>query len=783
MKKSCLLIFALSISFASFSQVKYSKVKIYTENLEQIARLGIAVEEGEHKMGEYLITDLSENELACLEKAHIHYEIQLNDVASYYWERNKGKSFQIADYKNPGDYEVPENFEFGSMSGHATYDEITDNLDNMLNLFPNLITEKESIGQTIEGREMWMVKISDNPNLNEAEPEVFYNALTHAREPAGAMSLLFYMYYLLENYNTDPFIQTLVDNTEMYFVTVVNPDGYVYNQTTNPNGGGMWRKNRRDNGDGTYGVDLNRNYGYMWGYDNYGSSPNPGSETYRGTAPFSEPEIDNIRIFCESHEFKTSINYHTYGGRLLYPWDYDYITCPDNDILHAFGEVMIRDNQYNLSQGIYMYAMNGSADDWQYGEQTTKGKMFAYLPELGTNNDGFWCPIDRIIPIAQENMIQNIMLASFAGKYAEVNNLSGTIIPELNNYQVFDIKRYGLTEGLYTVSLIPVSPEIISVGEPKPFPNLELLEQQTDSIAFILDPEVANGTEIIIVLSLFNGDYYVNDTLTKIFGEPVNIFTDNCSNMDNWTSSQWGVTGSSYISPYGSITDSPGGNYSNNQTRTITLNDAIDLDETVYAVLNFWARWEIETGYDYVQLLISTDNGISWSPMQGKYTITGNENQASGEPVYDGFQTEWVKEEINLSDYLGNMILFRFVLNSDYSTVEDGYYFDDFIVTVVMPGTTGTVEPANVAKKIEFSDPIPNPAQNAVQFIFTSLNTVLNASFNIYNAIGQKVFERVLAEDQRTISINVSGWEPGIYYYMMEGTNICTEAKKLVVVH
>ncbi len=121
-----------------------------------------------------------------------------------------------------------------------------------------------------------MVKISDNPNVNETEPEVLYTALHHAREPVGAMQMLFYMYYLLENYDNDPFIQALVDNTEMYFVPVVNPDGYVYNQTTNPNGGGMWRKNRRNNGSaGLYGSDLNRNYGYMWGYDNNGSSPYP----------------------------------------------------------------------------------------------------------------------------------------------------------------------------------------------------------------------------------------------------------------------------------------------------------------------------------------------------------------------------------------------------------------------------------------------------------------------------------------------------------------------------
>ena len=59
-------------------------------------------------------------------------------------------------------------------------------------------------------------------------------------------------------------LRNIVDSTEMYFIPCVNPDGYVYNETTNPNGGGYWRKNRRNNNDGSYGVDLNRNYGYEW---------------------------------------------------------------------------------------------------------------------------------------------------------------------------------------------------------------------------------------------------------------------------------------------------------------------------------------------------------------------------------------------------------------------------------------------------------------------------------------------------------------------------------------
>jgi len=164
-------------------------------------------------------------------------------------------------------------------------------LDEMTNLYPNLISAKYTIGntQTIEGRDVYAIKISDNPGINEDEPEVLYTALIHAREPAAMQQLIWYMWYLLENYGTNDEITYLVDNLEMYFVPVVNPDGYEYNHSTDPNGGGMWRKNKRDNNGGGFseyndGVDLNRNFGYNWGYDDSGSSPDPTSQTYRGTA-------------------------------------------------------------------------------------------------------------------------------------------------------------------------------------------------------------------------------------------------------------------------------------------------------------------------------------------------------------------------------------------------------------------------------------------------------------------------------------------------------------------
>ncbi|MBM3435185.1 MAG: hypothetical protein FJY07_03080 [Bacteroidetes bacterium] len=781
------ILFTLVVSafLISAQTTRYSKVKVFAnENeLTQIAEAGIDVTEGIFKPGVFLISDFSEAELEKISALKLNYEILIEDVVKYYRDRNIGLSTHPDDYKDAGDYEVPENFEFGSMSGHATYDEINAVLDEMVSLFPNLVTSKESLGQTIEGREIWMVKISDNPGVNESEPEVLYTALHHAREPVGAMQMLFYMWYLLENYDNDPFIQTLVNNTEMYFIPVVNPDGYVYNEITNPNGGGMWRKNRRITGEpGCDGVDLNRNYDYMWGLNNSGSSGDPCEETYRGEAAFSEPETAAIRDFCESHEIVNALNYHTYSNLLLYPWGYNADPCPDDAIFNAHATLMTQDNHYTYGPGYTtIYETNGGSDDWMYGEQSTKGKIFAFTPELGGDGDGFWCPIDRIIPISQVNMIQNLLLAAFAGPYATVTDLSPTITNQISGYIDFNITRLGLAEGSYTVSIDPIGSWVVSTGDPVIFTDLEVMETQTASISWALDPSIVNGTQFQFALSVDNGSYILTDTLTKIYGTSVNLFEDDCNSLANWTTTYWGLTSTQYHSAPQSITDSPGGNYPNNANRVVTLTSPIEINNAIYAELNFWARWEIETGYDYAQVLISTNNGTTWTPLAGNYTVTGSEYQAAGEPVYDGFQTSWVKEEINITQYIGNPVKFRFKLKADGNVTEDGFYFDDLAITIVESPNTGINIPG-YQQEIWISDPAPNPAGNRVSFDLNLPAETDNASFIIYNGAGQKVYSIILDKNQSRLSIPVLDFEPGIYYYWLEGDKIRSMAKKLIII-
>ena len=251
------LLFLIFITFNINGQVeKYSRVKIHFDNgktMQQLAALGIEVDHGQHKLGRFFVSEFSSTEIALLQKNKFHIEVLSKDVVTEFLEKNK--NFQnapnrgdIASGCSPGKIiPQPENFKLGSMGGYFTYQEYLNQLDKMVELYPKLISFKSSIGQSIEGKPIYHVKISDHPTTDDKDPEVLYTAVHHAREPGGLSQLLFYMWYLLENYEKDPLVKSVVDNTQMYFVPCVNPDGYLFNQTTNPDGGGMWRKNRKKN--------------------------------------------------------------------------------------------------------------------------------------------------------------------------------------------------------------------------------------------------------------------------------------------------------------------------------------------------------------------------------------------------------------------------------------------------------------------------------------------------------------------------------------------------------
>ena len=782
MKKYLLTFLLTSFLLTGFTQIQiHSRVEIDISevSLKTLGSYGIPADAGyiDRKAGTF-IAELSQNDLQKLADQDVEYQVLIEDMQDFYVSRNQNVSDRdVREAASQSDVPVPDGFNLGSMGGFLTYDEILAELDSMFQQYPELITEIEPVNDmtSIEGRPIYYLKISDNPNADEDEPEVLYTSLTHAREPGGMMTLIFYMYHLLENYEIDDEIKQLVDNTEMYFVPIVNPDGYIYNQENDPNGGGMWRKNRRNNGNGSYGVDLNRNYGYEWGYDNSGSSGNPWDQTYRGEEPFSEPETQIIKDFCESHEFGFALNYHTYSDLLLYTWGYTEEPCEDDELLYAYAEQMTQVNNYTFGPGsTTIYPSNGGSDDWMYGEQETKNKIFSFTPEVGSSSDGFWPASSQIIPHCQENLLMNILTAKFAGHYAMVEETDPPLIQETDGYFHLDVKRYGLEDGTeYTVSVEPISDNITETGEDLVYEELELMETVADSVMYVLDENIAQGDSIVYQLSMDDGFTVQQDTIVKLFGTPVSIYDNEIENLDEFENNGWGITDEDYTSEPYSIADSPGTDYFNNQYKTIRVADTIDLTEAVFANFSFMAKWEIESGYDYVQVQVSADEGDTWEPLSGQYTSTGTGYQQEGEPVYDGMQSAWVLEEINFQDYLGEQLFIRFVFESDGGVTEDGFYFDDLEVVILEQLST---EATHQNRKADIHV-YPNPAK---ENIFVNIATETGAAeITFYNLKGEKVMQKRVR--QGSVSVSVKSWPEGVYMYTVEAKGKKISSGKIIV--
>lgn len=245
--------FSLLFSLQLYGQSNtYKKLKIYgsTDQLKSLAMQGVCMDHGDRKNNAWFSSYFNPKEITIIEKSGLKYDVEVeNAKANYSKQRKESAASKMAvsagcpDVNEPV-YPVPSHFKYGSMGNFYTLAQLLSDLDSMALLFPNLITFKQPIDTALtwEGNAIYYVKISDNPTLDEGEPEVYYSALHHAREPLSMQQLVYYMWYLLENYQTDSLVKNLVNERELYFVPCVNPDGYLFNELTDPQGGGFWRK-------------------------------------------------------------------------------------------------------------------------------------------------------------------------------------------------------------------------------------------------------------------------------------------------------------------------------------------------------------------------------------------------------------------------------------------------------------------------------------------------------------------------------------------------------------
>jgi carboxypeptidase T len=502
---------------------------------------------------------------------------------------------------------------------YHTYDETVAFLEQLASLYPEL-TRLDTLGTSIEGRHIISIKISDNADIDEEEPELLIMGCHHARELMTVEVPLYLAEYLLTNYGSNPSVTDLVDGREVWIAPLINPDGHVYVQNNHDGPWwDWWRKNRRDNGDGTYGVDLNRNYGYMWGYDNVGSSPVTSNELYRGTEPFSEPETQAVRDFCSEHNFSLSLSYHSYGELILYPWGYTYELTDDDELFSVLADSMNVGLGYSPSTGASLYITNGDSDDWLYGETATKGQIYAFTVEMNTYDEGgFGPPEELIVPTCEKLLDLNLAFLRLA---EDPYRILGPEPPLM--YDVVELAAPSYLLGW-------------SGGAPS-------------------DPNMAINWELV--------------EFKDIAG-----LTDSCGAGDSlWTLEGFSVSADRAAAGAQSYYSGLGNNLKN--TMEMATLYPLSLGETLYC----WLWYDIEDKWDYAYLEASLDQGYSWITVPGNRTTNSDPNGTNRGNGITGGSVDWVPAEFYFDDIgltPGDIALLRFTYITDGAVYEEGIYID-----------------------------------------------------------------------------------------------------------
>ncbi|MFB6843432.1 M14 family metallopeptidase [Streptomyces sp. NPDC056373] len=295
-------------------------------------------------------------------------------------------------------------FDFPSAdSKYHNHAEMTSEINSIVAANPSIASQRV-IGKSYQGRNIVAVKISDNVGTDESEPEVLFTHHQHAREHLTVEMALYLLRELTSGYGSDSRVTGMVNNREIWIVPDINPDGGEYDIATGSYR--SWRKNRQPNSGSSYvGTDLNRNWDFRWGCCG-GSSGSTSSETYRGPAAESAPEVKVVADFVRSRvvggrqQIKAGVDFHTYSELVLWPFGYTSsdtttgMTADDNAAFKAVGRKMAASNGYTAEQSSDLYITDGSIDDYLWGAH----KIFAYTFEMypRSGGGGFYPP-DEVI--------------------------------------------------------------------------------------------------------------------------------------------------------------------------------------------------------------------------------------------------------------------------------------------------------------------------------------------------------------------------------------------------
>jgi hypothetical protein len=388
--------------------------------------------------------------------------------------RLRGQGIQIDTKKNRDGKTATQLAAEQAASGFTvwrSYDEpggIRDELYQIAQANPQRV-KLEVIGHTLQGREIIALKVTQGAGIPDGtRPAVLYNADQHAREWISVEVNRRLLHYILDNYGTNADVTDLVNNRELWFVLVANPDGYQYTFDVER----LWRKNLRDNdGDGQItnadGVDLNRNFDEHWNYDDEGSSSQFSSETFRGTAPASEPETQAMQGLLDRIHFKFMVNYHSYGQLLLYSFGWQVQTpSADDPIFLALSGTDANPAIPGFDPGVGadLYTTNGETTDYAHAKANT----LAWTPELGEGipGNGFVFPDDE--ELVQQEFLNTLpfdldVAKSAANPAQPVSHLGNTVKPFYLELSSIEPELSGNPQGDFRFDVSYGDPQTVQV--------------------------------------------------------------------------------------------------------------------------------------------------------------------------------------------------------------------------------------------------------------------------------------------------------------------------------
>ncbi len=742
----------LNASLSVGQETVYSKVRVNVDNLTDIQRLNqleFDIDHSEREDGSISFYVTSE-ELEKLSINNFSFEVTIPNYKIYYRDQQLVDQEKLQMVSKPET--VASGFDFGSMGGFYTNSEVEAKLDEMRTDFPNLITVKESIGTTFEGNDIWMVKISDNPDIDENEPVAYFDGLHHAREPLSMATNINFMFWLLENYDTDSRVRYLVNNRELYFVPVINPDGYLFNEQTDPNGGGLWRKNRNTNGGGgCIGVDLNRNYGFEFAHDGSCASNNPCSNIYHGAGPFSEVESSSVKDLLTQITPNTAFSIHSTAGTYLMPYGFD-TAPPDFEIYSEWASAFLDEAEYTYGVTFQMlgYTSCGTTRDFLHSEG-----IYGWTPEIG--GSGFWPNQSTIFDLVGENVRPLFYQSWLAGAYLDVQHHEqiGAALPGESFELIVEIKNVGVGATAVNSSvMIEASVPEVQTSTAIAYGNIAARARQDNSstpFPIVIDPSFTGSSFTIFINTIQDGTVNEVSEITINMGEKDTLFFDDAENGGvNWTASgngiSWGpVTDDSY-SGVACFGDSDGGNGMNNTTNYFELNEIFDLTSTINPKASFTGKYSIEED-DGVQFQVSSNGGGNWDVLES-YVLN------------DG----WNQHNFNLNDYkIFTDVRFRFALTNDGSIPGDGFYFDDFEVSDY-DFILGNFE-TDPFSELKIS---PNPFTNE---LVISGNSDPNLNINLFDINGRRMDIILNRSNNQLLLVGLELFANGVYFLKLENEN------------